>query len=486
MYPFATEFFVKDFSRAEFVGLVVGWLKGTSYSKLFEGPVQHELEKENAYLKAKNGEELRLIELPGGDGPEALGFRYDNPDADGRIWRTELVISKSEGLGGDSILRTRTQCIAAHLDAPLERPKKPFIIKSIIQEKKATDDGYFDIIDEPHFLEETDYYLDIALEVLNGAASLNLPIIYISFTSDRDKALSFQQIKKLAFDLGGIAHVLVEPSKSFSNSLRERANGTNVYGGTVAVYSPNTSFRRKFYIGGAIRDRFELFSWIAEYVISIRSRSPAKGWDWTELQEQALRHQIKRDKARLSVQENEALHHQEVKNLKERISELEFERAVTQEALKAPRNSEVSLSSIAGQLPEQIVEIYDGELIDRIRYFIEISLNFSDTYGLDERSKKVGEKLIDQVEPSAALGQLKRALEKATKDPKKFSKEMGSVLEEIGFIKKSDNKHIRFEPKPELVGLDSITLMKTPSDYNGLKNQKSQIENNLGIARMKS
>jgi hypothetical protein len=55
------------------------------------------------------------------------------------------------------------------------------------------------------------------------------------------------------------------------------------------------------------------------------------------------------------------------------------------------------------------------------------------------------------------------------------------VLERHGYARKSDNKHLRLVPLDSNVGLDTVTVMKTPSEYRGLKNLRKQIEAAIGL-----
>ena len=88
MIPFATEFAVKDFERAEFVGLALAWLKGSDYCTLFDEDAITDLSSEVANIKSLKGEEIKFNELKDKNATDAIGFRYEKHDDQGRIWRT--------------------------------------------------------------------------------------------------------------------------------------------------------------------------------------------------------------------------------------------------------------------------------------------------------------------------------------------------------------------------------------------------------------
>lgn len=482
MIPFATEFAVKPFERAEFIALVIGWLQGTDYCELFGKDADADLSAEQAYIRAPSGEEITFQELKEKSSTQAIGFRYQRPDEQGRLWRTEFVVTQGDLVEDEPILRTRTQCLAHKANAKLESPKKPFILKSLIEEKRALDDGYFVVSDEVHCIDESDYSLDIVKEGMLGAGSYHLPIVYISRLDDGSFWMSEKQIRKLAFELGGVAHIVAEPSRAFSQRLRAHTNGENAYGGSVGVYLPGTKLGRKFYIGGSIRDSFDLFRWISDYCTSIRSRLPSKGWDWTELQEQALRKQRERDKERLSFQETEQLYEQEIEALKERIHELETSSLLGADSVT--NNDEYSKKWDQSAFLIDLTEFYSGEASDRLQYLLRCVLDQAEAIGLDDRSIVVAKELLKLNSPSQGLRDLKAELTKVTKDPKKYSKEVVKLLQNYGFELKSDKKHIRMEPKESLIGLGSMTIAKTPSDHRTLKNQKAHIEGCLGITKL--
>ena len=482
MIPFATEFAVKDFERSEFVGLALAWLKGSDYCTLFDEDAITDLSSEVANIKSLKGEEIKFHELKDKNATDAIGFRYEKHDDQGRIWRTEFVVTQGNLVQGDAILRTRTQCLAKLANVELEPPKKPFILKSIIQDGLTVDDGYFSILDKPHRLIDNDFSIEIIKETLLGNGSNFLPVVYITMHGDGSFSLSEKQIERLAFELGGVAHVVVEPSRTFSAKLRDSTDGQNAYGGSIGVYLPQAPIGKKFYIGGAIKDSFELCKWLSGYCIAARSRLPSKGWDWTELQEQALRRQRERDRNSLSVRETEELYEQEIDTLKERIKELEIANAAI--STSTVRNSDYKSQWDQDSFSMSIPEIYTGEISDRIQFLIDCGLQQAEALGIDERTIAVAKTLLQHNSKSAELKELREQLGKVITNPKRYSKDVVKLLEKYGYSKKAEKTHVRLEPDPNLEGVSTLTIVKTPSDHRSLKNQRSHIENGLGISKL--
>lgn len=483
MLPFATEFPVTPLeNRAAFVAEVIAWLRGSDYSTVFAASSETELNGENAHLVSKTGEELRLRELDRADRWEATGFRHDYPDGKGRIWRTEGVLRRQVGYLGQDLIRLRTQCLAQKPGVRLDMPQKPYLVKSLLKNGWAGSDGKFVVSDSPVWLDDSENSITTARAVTVGDASRWLPIVYISATGNNTWLLTNTEITKLAYDLGGVAHVVVEPDRAFSFRLREKTDGRNAYGGTVGLSVPERGFLRRYYLGWQIQDSEQLTDAVKVASINLRGQMPAHGWDWTELQEQALRAQRERDRNKLTSQEIERLFEQEIANLQDRIQQLEGQ-IINQSVAEVVGSDEGEF--LIDNLVQLIgPEIYSGEISDRLRFAAKTTLSFTEQISLDRRSKIVFQRLLEKLPESPALNELLEDLGRATKDPKRVAAEITALMKRHGYQEKSDNKHIRLEAKQGVDGLDTITVPKTPSDSRGLKNLRAQIERTLGINRL--
>lgn len=302
-----------------------------------------------------------------------------------------------------------------------------------------------------------------------GEAAKWLPSVYVSATGVSSWLLSQREIEKLAYDLGGVAHVVVEPDRAFSFRLRDKTEGRNAYGGTVGLSVPGQGIVRRYYLGWQIEDGKELAAAIVAATSNLRSQMPAFGWDWTELQEQVLRVQREREREKDSLTETEwnQLHQEQVDNLQERIRELEQQLSVSPAASLGSDEAEFSTDNLVKRVGP---EIYSGEISDRLRFAAKTTLSVAEQIGLDARSRAILQRIVERLPASPALAELSKDLERATKDPKRVASELTSLLARHGYSEKSDNKHIRLEANKGFDGLDAITLPKTPSENRGLKN----------------
>ena len=440
-----------------------------------------ELDGANVHIRSESGEELRMRELQSADGWIAIGARHDLPDDLGRVWRTECVLRQGAADGNQDLVRLRTQCIATTAGAKLETPRKPYLIKALIKNGWGGQDRHLEVSDQPIWLPDSDEGLSIARAVTLGEASKWLPTLYVSATGKSAWLLGQREIEKLAYDLGGIAHVVVEPDRAFSFALRAQTEAQNAYGGTFALSAPGQGIVRRYYVGWQIQDAIELAFTIREAASTLRSQMPSFGWDWTELQEQALRAQRANEKSRLTAAESEQLYVDEIDNLQDRIRQLEQQLVAQPSASVGTDEGEFSSDNLIRRIGP---EIYSGEVSDRLRLAAKTTLSVADQIGLDTRSKVILQRVLDRLPVSPALAELSQDLVRATKDPKRVASELTSLLARHGYLEKSDNKHIRLEADKQFDGLDAITIPKTPSDHRGLTNLRKQIERTLGIPKL--
>lgn len=482
MLPFSTEFPVRQReNRAAFVAEVVAWIRGMQHQTVLSSDSDAELDGVNVHVRSNTGEELRMRELGSSDGWSAIGTRHDLPDDIGRIWRTECVLKRSATEDKQDLVRLRTQCIARTPGARLNTPRKPYLIKALLKNGWGGTDQPFSVTDQPVWLEKSDAGLAIARSVTLGEAAKWLPTVYISATGDFSWLLSKCRIEKLAYDLGGIAHVVVEPDRVFSFDLRNETMERNAYGGTVGLSVPGQGIVRRYYLGWHIQGEEDLAAAVKAAASTLRSQMPAIGWDWTELQEQALRAQREREKDSLTEDEWNQLHQEQIENLQDKIRQLEQQLSVSPAESLGTDEADFSTDNLVQRVGP---EFYSGEISDRLRLAAKTTLSVADQIGIDPRSKAILQRVVERLPVSPALAELFQDLARATKDPKRVANELTSLLSRHGYSEKSDNKHIRLAARKDYVGLEPITLPKTPSEKRGLENLRKQIERTLGIHKL--
>lgn len=486
MRVFATEFPVAaTATRASFVANVVAWLRGTNYSKVLEKDAEVELNTDFSHLKTATGEELLLREVLDDSAPLAIGIRHQIPDDRGRLWRTEAVLKFADKSFEHNLVRIRTQCLAKELQAPLEFPKKPYLVKSLLTDLWGGTDGKLTVTDKPIWLGTSEEYIELATAVVTGAASKFLPVVYISAIGDNEYEISKDLIDKLAYDLGGIAHVVVEPDRNFSFKLRYHADSLNVYGGTIGIYAPKNGLMSRAYLNPQLRSASDLASIIRHSAIGIRSQMPATGWDWSSLQEFALRQHRETHAQDSDFAEFEKIYLDEIKALNEQNESLRETIISLNSSLKVdqldPSLSERRFDEIKCLIGE---EIYDGEIIDRLRFAAKIALNSKDREGIDDRSIGIYSSITEGTTVTRGLTAFLGDLKRATADNKNLHIKISALMARHGFEETTQNKHAKLTPRNGMIGLGPITVPLTSSDHRAGQNQRSQIINLLGLSKL--
>ncbi|POF63665.1 hypothetical protein CFR73_03780 [Novacetimonas maltaceti] len=482
MQPFATEFPVKHSeNKAAFPAEVVAWIKGIRNSEVLTAASEREFDGENVYLVAGSGEELRMRALKHESDWVAIGFQHDMPDDQGRIWRTEAVLRRSKDDTDQDLIRFRTQCLAKRPGAFLETPKKPYLVKALLKDNWGGFDKDIEVCDEPLWLEDNGDDLALAKLILDGHATKWLPVVYVSATGRNRWRLTEDQINKLAYDLGGVAHVVVEPSRNFSIRLKDASDGRNVYNGALGIAMPHHGFIRKFFLGRQFGEVTDITEIVRSTATRLRGFMPSVGWDWTELQEHALRDQ--RTALRDAISQGEA--DQLFDDFTKQLSDLQEENRRLTEQLNSQAVIDITKEEQDSGIFRSIgKEIYPGEITDRLRLAAQTALSVAEANGIDDRTTAVWKKILNHVRRSPALDELLADIRRATKDPKRMADALTSLLQRHGYHAKSENKHIRLEPDEGYEGLQNLTLPKTPSDLRATMNQRKQIERTLGINKI--
>lgn len=482
MRTFSTEFPVaSNKGPASFLAEVIAWLRGTPYSTVLASNPENELDRQNAFLRSPAGEQLRLREIKGQDEWVAIGFRHDYPDSEGRLWRTEGVLRNQAGFGTDNLIRLRTQCIAHEANAHLENPRKPYLIRALLKNAWDAGDGILQVSDQPIWLKDDTEGLQLARAVTLGSATEFLPVVYVSAVAVKSWLLTAREIERLAYDLGGVAHVVVEPNRAFSFALKDQTDAQNAYGGAIGLSLPGKGVVRRFNVGWQAQDASELIVRVRSTALGARSSMPSRGWDWSELQEQALRQQRTQEQKKLTSVESEQLYIEEIENLQETIKDLKSQIENSSVDPVGDDQSEFSNENLVRLVGP---EIYVGEVSDRLRYAANQVLLRGEAIGLDLRTKLVLESFVNRVPVSGALKELLQDLERVTKDQKRFAPGVIALLERHGYEEKSDNKHIRLQAQRGFEGLDVITIPKTPSDHRAPMNLRKQVERTLGLGKL--
>ena len=256
MLSFAAEFPVNhEHPSAHFLRAVRDWVLGSPHTR-FRTEELAGIDARDEW-SARTGDERLDVLRASSRSHDSAAAKYTRNDSDLQ-WVITIAFSRTTS---DSWVSIRVSCESSHPAVRLPPAKKPVVVRTLMSTLGSGSDGLLGVSDAPYRLEQTD--VDTAVQLISGRAGCRLPIVY---ASSRFNAGYLVDRDRLASDLAGMAHVVVEPNRAFSLRLKAEVGSENVYGGTVGVYWPEGAGRRSFFIGRELESPDEITRAIAEEI----------------------------------------------------------------------------------------------------------------------------------------------------------------------------------------------------------------------------
>lgn len=483
MTSFLTEFPISlVMGEDDFVDLILEWVRGVkgSAAERCEELAGLASPLSNVSIDIARGERITFDRYVEGN-RQAVGFRHERTE-EGRTWSTEAVLVREQK---SAILTVRVFCLQETYGARLLVPKKPYFIKRALELEFGGRDADLSVTDQPHYLRDGE--AEFAARLLSGDGTVLLPVVYVSRES-RD--VLPVDVEKLAFDLGGVAHVVVEPSRRFSFLVRDAMNGRNPYNGVLALVMPGKGIVKRYFAPAYSEEVIKGEAPIASEIrvdlsrLSI-SRSAKFGWDWALLQSalaQQSRGALASQVNGADIDEFCAAFDREIATKDKEIERLNAEIVRLANVEVSRMSSETGL--LNAELTRAIREIYPGEVSDRVRYAI-LRASLDEASGYSARDKAVFEKILSSSDFSGGAVTLSHALRSAGKDSKHAADKLSEVLQQAGFSRTQDGKHYKLTPAAGIDGVGVITLARTPGDHRSGPNEASTCANVLGLTLLR-
>lgn len=463
MLSFATEFPVEaDRTTVDFLQAMVTWISGSPHTGLSAEMLRDLLQKDEAHVE--NGKEKVQSLLATSPDVDLAGIRYSRHDND-LEWLTTVVFSRTSS---DAWVGVRVECESQHAAARLPSAKKPVVVRTVLESLGGAADGPLPIRDTAHILTNTD--IDLAAKLIRGDTGCRLPIVYVSARFQGGYILD---VNRLAADLSGMAHVVVEPNRPFSVRLQLEVDSENVYGGTIGIYWPEGGGRRAFFLGGDYSTPGHLAGAIKDEVrAALLNRRPIARCTWAYVRETASRQAILSLKASGSkaIDEYVEKFDQEIEAKNQRLEEAESE---IQRLRNELRVYEARAGTASGGLLRlgRERDLYPNEVLGILLDAIE---DAATRVQHDSRRQHVLRSILEanRLEENPLEGrreQLKRLLRGTSTIDGKLRRE----LEDMGFSISEDGKHFKLV----FQGDDryTFTLPKSGSDWRGGLNAASDI-----------
>lgn len=469
MSVFLTEFPIsKEKSSDDFVALCIKWIMGMDHSKIRE-ELSIGMNIGDRVYKENDFESIDFIRY---DDKyfRSIGVRYGYREEDGRQWLTEVVSTETSDRWWVSV---KGSCDSSIAERTLPRPRKPYIVKLLMRDGWGGLDDQIETTDQPIYFDNE--YLEVIGDLILGRGDNRLPIVYIS-ALPQEKNRYIISPSKIAKKLGGIAHVIVEPSSRLSFQVAQRANFQNPYNGSIGVYWPFVSDHRKYYIGGTFRDPMEIERAIVsdiERALANRRTFPEGTWQF--LKEKLSARELKRlkESGSAKVEDYIAAFDVEIEAKKRQIEAAEEE--IRQLKIELQKKVSGSAGKAGFINPGNEMEFFHGEKKSTV---LNVLRNWRSGAITDSRRFHIVNDIIIANESDNDVGsEMMNSLKNLLKDYRNMSSHIRSSLLDMGFSVSDEGKHYKLVFRDD--GRYTFSLPKTASDHRSGKNFASDVNKSL-------
>jgi len=467
MINYSTEFPIDDKNTVLDVLLLAReWVIGSPHTKIPNSALE-EIPIDTEIHVAVEDESV-TIGAAHTDGFEIGGVRYVRVEDKSLEWITSIVTVKT---AHQHLLSIQLSCEALTTAVRLPDPKKPYFIRQALKKLGGGMDGSIPVADKPFFLGENE--ADVAAQLISGEAGNRLPIVYVSANYDGSHIVNPTQLAKW---ISGMAHVFVEPSRTFSVNLKTLSVSRNAYGGNVGVYWPESDARKSYYLDETHNTADVIQTSIAHDIrIAISNRRQKTNCNWLHLKEVISRCRYDKLKAAGSTELNafvEAFDFDQMAK-EERINEAEQEISrLNAELRKYGAGNQSSSSGLITGGEEQ--DLYLGEIRDIVILALQDYLRNSRN---DSRRQHVIQDLLQHNQAIGTAAAFEEEIKAIFKSYVDMDAKARTTLAKLGFDVSEEGKHYKAVFQGD--GRYTFSISKTSSDHRAGKNLASDINNKL-------
>ena len=470
MLTFKTQFPLRsDVEMAEFMNCCKDWISGSPHTLL--GSL-HDAKPEG--LHEADGERAEFL-LSRSSGLLLGGVKYEKADAEGVHWVTEVVGCKSPS--GEFFVSVQLSVEAEVPVEKLDKGRRPYILKLLMQRFSGGSDGSLVVDDSPLFLSEDQQ--DLAADIICARAGSAMPVVYVSRRGDGNLSID---PKRLAEWISAMAHVVVEPSRSFSSVLSREVFGENPYGGAVAIYWPD-GIGRWLYLPDRWKEAGELQSAIARKVrSSLLYHRTRQECTWSHLQQCVSNDKFEEVRKSGAGSLERYMEHfdGEIADQRKKIAEQGEVIARLQAQLTRARFSGWNTESVTGdavstvELASSERDLYQGEQISAVLDAIEQAAQSAES---NSRRRHILDSILESNRSEGEREIITAKLKDILSQYESMSPSVRKNLEALGFEIDQDGKHCKLTFRGD--GRYPFILSKTSSDYRAGKNAFTDIKKKL-------
>ncbi|GMU47203.1 MAG: hypothetical protein AMXMBFR26_19850 [Porticoccaceae bacterium] len=283
MLSFATELPIdRSCGIADFLGTIAKWILGSPHTRLTAENLAGLASTAESHVR-RGMEAIDAVTFAAAE-EQAAGIRYTRRDED-LEWTTTAVFSRR---AVDTWVGIKVSCESNHPAVRLPPAKKPVLVRTLLDAMGGAPDGLLRVDGRALRLDNTE--IDVAARLIAGKSGCRLPVVYVSAGF---QGSHIADPDRLARDLAGMAHVVVEPNRPFSLRLKIEVDSENVYGGTIGIYWPEGAGRRSFFIGREYESGDDIARAIFDEIrTALTNRRSLDRCTWAYVQESVSRQAI--------------------------------------------------------------------------------------------------------------------------------------------------------------------------------------------------
>lgn len=440
------------------------WVSESPYTNFTQVQLVNNISLEEFEKKSDN----EKIEFECADDGELQihSFIYTKRD-DSHAWITSvsfLTIPRN----GEAWVNVKAYCNSFTATSNIPQIKKPLIVIRLIDRYGGGIDGDLKVNHEHHELKDSLIDLQYAADLINGETGNRLPIVLISrYHSGFTAAIP----DRLARNLSGLAHVIVEPNRAFSNKLRPRVSSQNVYGGAVGIYWPSdggVSVHRKSSEKSTKEFEKEIFE---ELRSTISQRMPLRKCSIEALRETKNKQLIEKLKKEESPDINAYIEafDRDLLAKDERIEELEREVRRLEGLSRSLRAKNPLQGGIVIDTGSE-EDFFENEMLWII---LDALKDQCDRVPENSRRLHILQSITTQTAPHKISAEAAQTIREALRGYREMSTRTRSTLERLGFTISDEGKHLKLLYQDD--SRYTFTLPKSGSDGRGGLNAASDM-----------
>ncbi|WP_441242048.1 hypothetical protein [Tardiphaga sp. 768_D3_N2_1] len=466
MLSFATEFPVDPTRKTSaFLDAVKFWLLHSPHTEFVREDFEN-APTSGPWTIIRQGEQLDALFFAD-ESESSAAIKHTKPD--GEInWETTAVFSATET---DAWVSIRTSRESTHPATTLPLAKKPILVRTLLDKLGGGTDGHLVVSGASRRL--TNSEVGLAASLILGDSSCHLPVVYVSAGFNGKHAID---ANSLANDLAGMAHVVSEPNRPFSQRLQIDVSSDNVYGGAIGIYWPNGQGRRSSFLERDYNGKGSLKRAIVEEVrTALLNRRPTFRCTWSSVEQDTSRsaYNALKESGSKEIDQYIDAFDTEMKAKEQLIRDAENEISRLQAEVRKLESRPASSKGIVLQVGKE-QDFYAGEITQIVLDAVEEAQQRASS---DSRRAHILASITSDMAPIAATRTHREELKDVLRTYRTMDAKTRKALENMGFSITDDGKHYKliFQEDDRYM----FILAKTGSDHRGGLNAASDIAKRL-------